>query len=76
MPTFRVDLVFLCAAVLLVFALAALFSGPRYQITTAVDANGNSFVWRLDTRSGNVESCRLIIVDRKLKMQCSSDIKQ
>jgi hypothetical protein len=31
---------------------------PRYQIAPAVDAVGNPFAWRLDVRTGEVESCR------------------
>jgi hypothetical protein len=29
----------------------------RYQIVPAVAAQGDPFVWRLDTRTGEIESC-------------------
>jgi len=36
--------------------IGARFVG-RYEIAPSVGADGNPFVWRLDTRTGEVESC-------------------
>lgn len=36
---------------------AKLLGGRDYQIVSATGADGNPFVWRLDVRSGAIESC-------------------
>ena len=36
---------------------AQLLAGGNYQIVPATGADGNPFVWRLNVRSGAIESC-------------------
>jgi hypothetical protein len=49
------------AVLITVSVLGASFGArfvDRYEISASVDADGNSVVWRINTRTGNVEYCR------------------
>jgi hypothetical protein len=42
----------------IIIALAMVFSpSQRYQIATSMDASGDPIVWRLDVRTGDVDTC-------------------
>jgi hypothetical protein len=56
----------------LAIVLAALIVGlsiigarfvPKFEISSAVDAAGNAFAWRINTRTGKIEACSLLPVD-------------
>ncbi len=77
--------IILAAVIIGAAILATQFVG-RYQIAAASGTDGSPFVWRLDTRTGEIQSCTFSKItnpfdridpnggpDRQFRMRCNKD---
>jgi hypothetical protein len=59
----RTPIAIILAAFILGLSIIGARFVPRFAISSAVDAAGNAFVWRVNVRTGNIEACSLSPVD-------------